>query len=377
MIMNLKIGITCFPTYGGSGVVATELGKQLADRGHEIHFVSSALPFRLDRFHERIFFHEVDVVPYPLFQYPPYDLALATKMMEVAVSAKLDLFHVHYALPHAVSAYLAKSMIEDRDVKFITTLHGTDIALIGADKAYFPVTRFGIQKSDGVTAVSRYLQQLTIELVGRAEVEVIHNFVDTNYFRSLPVGDCARRSFAPHGEAVLLHISNFRPVKRILDVVRIFEKVQSKLPARLVFVGDGPERASAENYIRDAGIEKKVLFLGRQDDVPELLCCADVLLLPSELESFGLVALEAMSCQVPVVATNVGGLPEVIAHGETGYLSALGNVDEMADYALEILKNPGLKHKLGIAGRQRALDLFEQSRIVPLYEKYYEKVLAR
>lgn len=375
--MNLKIGITCFPTYGGSGVVATELGKQLADRGHEIHFVSSALPFRLDRFHERIFFHEVDVVPYPLFQYPPYDLALATKMMEVAVSAKLDLFHVHYALPHAVSAYLAKSMIEDRDVKFITTLHGTDIALIGADKAYFPVTRFGIQKSDGVTAVSRYLQQLTIELVGRAEVEVIHNFVDTNYFRSLPVGDCARRSFAPHGEAVLLHISNFRPVKRILDVVRIFEKVQSKLPARLVFVGDGPERASAENYIRDAGIEKKVLFLGRQDDVPELLCCADVLLLPSELESFGLVALEAMSCQVPVVATNVGGLPEVIAHGETGYLSALGNVDEMADYALEILKNPGLKHKLGIAGRQRALDLFEQSRIVPLYEKYYEKVLAR
>lgn len=377
MIMNLKIGITCFPTYGGSGVVATELGKQLADRGHEIHFVSSALPFRLDRFHERIFFHEVDVVPYPLFQYPPYDLALAAKMMEVAVTAKLDLFHVHYALPHAVSAYLAKSMIEDRNVKFITTLHGTDIALIGADKAYFPITRFGIQKSDGVTAVSRYLQQLTIERVGRQEVEVIPNFVDTNYFKSLPVGDCARRSFAPHGEAVLLHISNFRPVKRILDVVRIFEKVQAKHKARLVFVGDGPERAGAEKYIHDAGLTRKVLFLGRQDDVPELLCCADVLLLPSELESFGLVALEAMSCQVPVVATNVGGLPEVIAHGETGYLSALGNVDEMAGYALEILKNPELKKKLGVAGRQRALDLYEQNRIVPLYEDYYQRVLAR
>lgn len=375
--MTLKIGITCFPTYGGSGVIATELGKQLADRGHEIHFVSSALPFRLDRFHERIFFHEVDVVPYPLFQYPPYDLALATKMMEVAVSAGLDLFHVHYALPHAVSAYLAKSMIEEREVKFITTLHGTDIALIGADKAYFPITRFGIQKSDGVTTVSRYLQQLTIERVGRQDVEIIPNFVDVNYFRPLQVHDCARRSFAPRGEAVLLHISNFRPVKRILDVVRIFERVQAKHPARLVLVGDGPERAGAENYIRDAGLEKSVLFLGRQDDVPELLCCADVLLLPSELESFGLVALEAMACQVPVVATNVGGLPEVISHGETGFLGKLGDVDEMAGYVLEILKSPELKKKMGAAGRQCAIDRYEPSRIVPQYENYYQKILAR
>lgn len=374
--MKLKIGITCYPTYGGSGVIATELGKELANKGHEIHFVSSAMPFRLDRFHERIYFHEVDMVPYPLFQYPPYDLALAAKMMEVAVRNNIDLFHVHYALPHAVSAYLAKSMIEDRQFKFVTTLHGTDITLIGAVKAYFPITRFGIQKSDGVTAVSRYLQQLTIERVGRQDVEVIPNFVDTKYFHKLPNKECARSSVAPKGESVLLHISNFRPVKRVMDVVRIFERVIKKHPAKLLFVGDGPDRTATENYCRKQGLEKAVVFLGKQDDLPELLCCADTLLLPSELESFGLVALEAMSCEVPVVATNVGGLPEVIQHGETGFLGKLGDVDEMADYTVEILKNPELRKKMGVEGRRRAVEMFDLDRIVPQYEKYYEKILG-
>lgn len=334
------------------------------------------MPFRLDRFHERIYFHEVDMVPYPLFQYPPYDLALAAKMMEVAVRNNIDLFHVHYALPHAVSAYLAKSMIEDRQFKFVTTLHGTDITLIGAVKAYFPITRFGIQKSDGVTAVSRYLQQLTIERVGRQDVEVIPNFVDTKFFRKLPSKECARSSVAPKGESILLHISNFRPVKRVMDVVRIFERVIKKHPAKLLFVGDGPDRTSTENYCRKQGLEKAVVFLGKQDDLPELLCCADALLLPSELESFGLVALEAMSCEVPVVATNVGGLPEVIEHGVTGFLGKLGDVDEMADYTVEILKNPELRKKMGAEGRRRAVEMFDLDRIVPQYEKYYEKILG-
>ena len=373
----MKIGITCYPTYGGSGVIATELGKELAKLGHEIHFVSYAVPIRLDKFQERIFFHEVEMMPYPLFQYPPYDLALAAKMMEIAENAHLDLFHVHYALPHAVSAYLAKSMLNNSNLKIVTTLHGTDITLVGMDKTYFPITKFGIKMSDGVTTVSRYLQQLTRDRVGREEVDVIPNFVDTDFFQIPQDHDCAKHSIKPHGESVLLHISNFRPVKRIGDVLKIFERTLSKMPVRLVLVGDGPERSLAEQYCREHKLTKSVLFLGKQDNVPDIMACANALLLPSELESFGLVALEAMSCQVPVIATNVGGLPEVIVHGETGYLANLGDVDAMADYALEIIKDPDLGKRMGQAGRKRAVEVFGQDKIVPLYEKYYESILAK
>lgn len=375
--MSLKIGITCYPTYGGSGVIATELGKELAAVGHEVHFVSYALPIRLDKFHEKIFFHEVAMMPYPLFQYPPYDLALAAKMTEIANFARLDLFHVHYALPHAISAYLAKNMVEDRDVKVITTLHGTDITLVGADKSYFPITKFGIHKSDGVTTVSKYLQQLTQQQVGREDIEVIPNFVDTTYFQKLPNHDCAKQSLAPQGEPVLVHISNFRPLKRIMDVILIFQKVLEKRRVRLVLVGDGPERSMAEKYCRDNNLMNHVLFVGKQDNLPDLMSCADVLLLPSETESFGLVALEAMSCEVPVVATEVGGLPEVVIHGETGFLAPVGAVDTMAGYCLRILEDSDVRRKFGQAGRQRAVDVFDQKKIVPLYEKFYEKVLGK
>ncbi|HSE41767.1 MAG TPA: N-acetyl-alpha-D-glucosaminyl L-malate synthase BshA [Acidobacteriota bacterium] len=373
--MSLKIGITCYPTYGGSGVIATELGKELANVGHEVHFVSYAQPIRLEKFHERVFYHEVDMLPYPLFQYPPYDLALAAKMTEIANYAKLDLFHVHYALPHAISAFLAKSMIEDRDVKVITTLHGTDITLVGADKSYFPITKFGILKSDGVTTVSEHLKKVTLQQVGKKEIQVIPNFVDTEYFRKPLEQDCSKKALAPKKEAVLLHISNFRPLKRIMDVIRIFEIVVKEHPVRLVFAGDGPERSMAEVYCRDHGFMDKVLFLGKLDNVPDLMGCTDVLLLPSEFESFGLVALEAMSCEVPVVATNVGGIPEVVIHGETGFLGELGDVKTMANYVLQILKSPDLKKQMAEAGRRRAVEVFDQRKIVPQYEAYYEKVL--
>jgi N-acetyl-alpha-D-glucosaminyl L-malate synthase BshA len=373
--MSLKIGITCYPTYGGSGVIATELGKGLADLGHEIHFVSYALPIRLDKFHERIFFHEVDMLPYPLFQYPPYDLALAAKMTEIAKYAGLDLFHVHYALPHAISAYLAKSMIEDREVKIITTLHGTDITLVGMDRSYFPITKFGIKKSDGVTTVSKYLQVLTQTQVGREDVEVIPNFVDTAEFKRPAENQCSKHLLAPSGEPVLMHASNFRPVKRITNVLEIFQRVLKKEPARLVFVGDGPERSGAEAYCHDNGLTDRVIFLGRQDNLPDLMGCADVFLLPSELESFGLVALEAMACEVPVVATLVGGLPEVVVHGETGYLANLGDVDTMANYTLEILRNGALRRKMGAEGRKRAVEVFDQKKIIPVYERYYHRIL--
>lgn len=374
--MALKIGITCYPTYGGSGVIATELGKELAALGHEVHFVSYAVPFRLEKYHERIFYHEVEMVPYPLFQYPPYDLALAAKMMEIAKYVRLDLLHVHYALPHAISAFLAKSMLPERNLKFITTLHGTDITLVGTDRTYFPITKFGIEKSDGVTTVSRYLSEVTEQRVGRKDIRVIPNFVDTELFRRRVGHDCAKHSLAPNGEAVLLHVSNYRPVKRVTDVLAIFQKVVAKHPTRLVLVGDGPELSNAERFCFENGLMKDVLFLGRQDNVAELIPCADVLLLPSELESFGLVALEAMSCEVPVVATRVGGLPEVVAHGETGYLAELGDVETMAGCVLEIVRNPELGRRLGLNGRKRALEQFDQRRIVPMYEQYYEEVLG-
>jgi len=310
----MKIGITCYPTYGGSGVVATELGKELAGRGHDVHFISYALPIRLTM-NERIFFHEVEVLTYPLFEYPPYDLVLATKMAEVMTRYDLDILHVHYAIPHSISAYLAKKMLTDRVVPFVTTLHGTDITLVGNDRSYLPITRFGIEQSDAVTAVSEYLRRRTIEeFQVQRPVTVVPNFVDCDvYDRATDKG--LRRKFANDDEGILIHISNFRPVKRVEDVIAIFAEVRKKQKARLLMVGDGPERPKAEWLANTHGIAKDVLFVGKQNEMNRLLSVSDILLLPSELESFGLVALEAMACEVPVIATQVGGIPEVVSHG--------------------------------------------------------------
>ncbi len=310
----MKIGITCYPTYGGSGVVATELGIELAARGHEIHFISYAMPIRLSEAHERIYFHEVEVTSYPLFDHPPYTLALATRMYEVAEEASLDLLHVHYAIPHSVSALLARMMSQRKRLPFITTLHGTDITLVGNDRSYLPITRFSIEESDGVTAISNYLRDRTIhDFDIKRAIEVIPNFVNCDLYMRCP-DQSARERWAKNGEPILMHLSNFRPVKRITDVVEIFAQVRAKIPAKLVMMGDGPDRGSAEFLVRKKGLSKDVFFLGKQDRVQEKLGLADLFLLPSEEESFGLAALEAMACEVPVIATNVGGLPEVVTH---------------------------------------------------------------
>ena len=372
----MKIGITCYPTYGGSGIVATELGKELAARGHEIHFISYAPPLRLDQSDPDIHFHEVEVTTYPLFDHPPYTLALATKMAEVAEQESLDLLHCHYAIPHSVSAYLAKSMLHPRKLPVVTTLHGTDITLVGADRSYLPITRFSIEKSDGVTAVSQYLQEATYRTFGvRKQIEVIHNFVNCDIFKPSNRSDLRAR-FAPDGQKILIHLSNFRPVKRPVDVVDVFAMVQSKLPAVLLMVGDGPERSNAEWRARDHGIEKSVHFLGKRSDIEDLMSSADLLLLPSENESFGLAALEAMACEVPVVVSNVGGLPEVITDGVEGYLVEPRNVRGMADRAIEILADPALRSEMGKRARKSARERFCASRIIPIYESYYRKILA-
>ncbi len=320
----MKIGITCYPTYGGSGVVATELGKELANRGHDVHFISYALPIRLTM-KDRVYFHEVEVLTYPLFEYPPYDLVLATKMAEVMTRFDLDILHVHYAIPHSISAYLAKMMLRERVVPFVTTLHGTDITLVGNDRSYLPITRFGIEQSDAVTAVSEYLRQRTIqEFQILRPILVVPNFVDCNvYGRSSD--RTLRRRFAQDDEGILTHISNFRPVKRVEDVVGIFALVRKHRKARLLMVGDGPERPKAEWLANTHGVAEDVLFVGKQNAMSELLAISDVLLLPSELESFGLVALEAMACEVPVIATRVGGVPEVVRDGIDGYLYEVGD----------------------------------------------------
>ncbi len=321
---GMKIGITCYPTYGGSGVVAAELGLELAQRGHEVHFISYSQPFRLTP-HANIHFHEVEVSHYPLFDYPPYDLALATRMAEVAEIYKLDLLHVHYAIPHSVSALLAKQMLawnsgNKRRLPFVTTLHGTDITLVGQDPSYLPITRFSIEKSDGVTAISKYLRERTLqEFDIQNSIQVIYNFVNCDLYLRAPDAAELRAQYAKPEERILVHLSNFRPVKRIQDVIEIFDRVQKKLPARLLLIGDGPERSRAEWMARRLGIDDRVLFLGKQDRVNETLAIADVMLLPSELESFGLAALEAMACEVVPIATRVGGLPEVVEHGKTGY----------------------------------------------------------
>jgi N-acetyl-alpha-D-glucosaminyl L-malate synthase BshA len=372
----VKIGITCYPTYGGSGIVATELGKELAERGHEIHFISYAPPLRLGDGGADIFFHEVQVTSYPLFDHPPYTLALATKMAEVAESEGLDLLHCHYAIPHSVSAYLAKCMIAPRRLPVVTTLHGTDITLVGADRSYLPITKFSIEKSDGVTAVSQYLKEATVNTFGvKNEIEVIYNFVNCDIY--VPASNSALRDqYAPDREKILIHLSNFRAVKRPTDVVEVFSLVQKELPAVLLMVGDGPERSSAEWVARHNGVEKKVHFLGKRQNIEELIAGADLLLLPSENESFGLVALEAMACEVPVVVSNVGGLPEVVSDGVEGFLVAPHDVTTMAARAVQILSDEAGRKEMGRRARESARARFCSSKIIPQYENYYRKVIA-
>jgi N-acetyl-alpha-D-glucosaminyl L-malate synthase BshA len=370
----MKIGITCYPTYGGSGVVATELGIELAARGHEIHFISYAVPIRLTGVSERIFFHEVEVTNYPLFDHPPYTLALATKMLEVAESAQLDLLHVHYAIPHSVSALLARLMAEPRRLPFVTTLHGTDITLVGNDRSYLPITRFSIEQSDGVTAISNYLRERTLrEFEVKRPIEVIPNFVNCDLYKR--DGEKLRTKWAPNGEPILMHLSNFRPVKRVTDVVETFSLVREKMPAKLVMIGDGPDRGAAEYIARKKRLTKDVFFLGKQDHVHEKLGVADVLLLLSDEESFGLAALEAMACEVPVVATKVGGVPEVVTHGIDGYLVEPRDVNAAAKAVLDILTLPDRGRAMGEMARKNARRRYCSNDIIPKYEAYYEKVL--
>jgi len=371
----MRIGITCYPTYGGSGVVATELGLELAARGHEIHFISYAVPVRMTEARERIHFHEVEMLRYPLFDHLPYTLALATMMYNVAISESLDLLHVHYAIPHSVSAYLARAMSAKRRLPFVTTLHGTDITLVGMDRSYLPITRFSIEQSDAVTAISEYLRQVTQrEFEIQRPVEVIPNFVNCDVFQPGD-GKSRRQEFAAGNEKVVVHLSNFRPVKRVPDVVAIFELIRRQIPAKLLLIGDGPDRATAEWLVREKGLTDDVVFLGKQNQVHELLNAADVLLLPSDLESFGLAALEAMACGVPVVCSRVGGVPEVIQDGVEGYLVEPRNVQAMAERALDILTVPERREQMGKGARQRALRQFCSTKIIPLYEKLYRRVL--
>jgi N-acetyl-alpha-D-glucosaminyl L-malate synthase BshA len=371
----MKIGIVCYPTHGGSGVVASELAVGLAKKGHEIHIVSYATPFRLQTFHQNILIHEVGVASYPLFKYPPYALALATKLVELVEEYSLELIHAHYAVPHAASAYLAKQILSPQRIKSVTTLHGTDITLVGADQSFHRVIKFTIEKSDGVTAVSNYLKQRTIEEFDiQCKIRVIYNFVDTTR-PSLTRKSCTKEAYAPKGEKILMHASNFRPVKRVGDVVRIFTKVHEQIPSKLILIGDGPERLFIQQLVKELKLSDDVYFLGEQDHLEPLFFCADLFLLPSEQESFGLTALEAMNCGVPVIGTKTGGLPEVITHGETGYLFSVGEIINMAEKATGLLKDPE-NHKLfSKQARKRAAQCFNASKIIRQYEAYYEEIL--
>jgi len=378
----MKIGITCYPTYGGSGVVATELGLELAQRGYEIHFISYAPPIRLTGPHPNIHYHEVEVSRYPLFDYPPYDLALATRMAEVAELYELDLLHVHYAIPHSVSAMLARQMLAagktKRKLPFVTTLHGTDITLVGQDRSYLPITRFSIMESDGVTAISQYLRERTQrEFDIKNHIEVIFNFVNCDMYCRGNAWAQRRAEYAPEGERILVHLSNFRPIKRITDVVEIFDRVRKQVPAKLLLIGDGPDRSQAEWLAVQKGIHDDVLFLGKQDQVREKLALGDIMLLPSELESFGLAALEAMACEVVPIATRVGGIPEVIDHAQTGFLADVGDVETMARYALELLTDEDRRKAMARAARETAGERFSTTKIIPQYEAFYRRVLER
>ncbi len=371
----MKIGITCYPTYGGSGVVATELGMALGRRGHEVHFITYSLPFRLQGADVNVCFHEVEVLAYPVFEHSPYAIALAAKMTEVARAAGLDLLHVHYAIPHAVSAYLARAVLGERKPRIVTTLHGTDITLVGNDRSLYPITRFVLEQSDGVTCVSDYLERTTRETFALSRpLRVIPNFVDTARFRRDGPG-CLRERFAPHGERLIMHLSNFRPLKRVPDVVRVFQRIRQRVPARLLLVGDGQDRPAALHLAAEFGLEKDVTFLGKQENVAQLFCVADLFLLPSAEEAFGLAALEAISSGVPVIGTATGGIPEVVADGETGFLFPVGDVEGMARAALALLEDEPRMARARAAARARAVTLFDERLIVPRYEAYYREVL--
>jgi N-acetyl-alpha-D-glucosaminyl L-malate synthase BshA len=385
----MRIGITCYPTYGGSGVVATELGIELAALGHEVHFISYSQPFRLTGRETGIFYHEVPVSNYPLFEFPPYDLALASRMAEVAEYYHLDLLHVHYAIPHSVSALLARQMLAERGkhLPFVTTLHGTDITLVGMDHSYLPITRYAIQQSDGVTSISSYLKEVTETNFGITRpIEVVHNFVNCDVYKPLAENQPgassetrgqARARFASPGEFLFMHLSNFRPVKRVADVVQIFARVARQLPARLALIGDGPDRSTAEWLAHSLGIHDRIHFLGKQDRVSELLPLADLMLMPSEMESFGLAALEAMACETPAIATRVGGVPELITDNVDGLLFPIGDVDAMADASIALLRDPERHDAMRKAARKTAQDRFCSTRILPRYIAFYESLLNR
>ncbi len=374
----MNIGITVYPSYGGSGIVGSELGRELADRGHNVHFISSSLPTRLIELSEKIQFHEVEMMSYPLFEHQPYDLALATKMATVARSEKLDLLHVHYAIPHSISAILARESIKDkRYIPVITTLHGTDITLVGADRSYLPITRYGLQQSDGVTAVSRFLKQATIETFDFDEIEVIPNFICPNHY--LKITDSPlKQELAPNGEKLLVHVSNFRAVKRPTDCVEILAKVLQKgADVKLVMVGDGPEFSAVEYLAKELNVFERVEFVGKQAKISDYVGISDLSLLPSELESFGLAALEAQSCEVPVIASRVGGIPEVVSDGETGFLSDVGDTEKMSEDAFRLLSDEKLRTKFGERGRELAISRYHAEKIIPQYIAFYEKVLKR
>jgi N-acetyl-alpha-D-glucosaminyl L-malate synthase BshA len=385
----MKIGITCYPSYGGSGVVGAELGIELAKRGHEIHFVSYAPPMRLDdgQCRERIHFHAVDMLSYPLFEYPPYTDALASRLFEVAQGRQLDLIHVHYAIPHSVSAYLAREMLkETRYLPVVTTLHGTDITLVGRDASFLPITRFGIEQSDAVTAISTYLRDATHEtFCTDCDIEVIYNFIDAQYYRRAP-NEAVRRELAPRGERIILHVSTFRPIKRIGDCIRVLSRMkelesgsESRFRVKLVMCGDGPERDDAEALAGELGVADRVAFVGKQpqSQIREYLSVADLLLLPSQSESFGLTALEAMACEVPVIATRVGGIPEVVEDGGCGFLFDIGEIDGMAKAGLSVLIDDAQRRRLGARGRDIAVSNFTTDRIIPQYERLYERLITK
>jgi N-acetyl-alpha-D-glucosaminyl L-malate synthase BshA len=373
----MRIGISCYPTYGGSGIVATELAMALAEGGDEVHVISYALPSRLSLLNPRLVFHEVVTPRYPLFDdYPPYSLALSTKMVEVARHNRLDVMHVHYAIPNATSAIVARLILAPQPLKVVTTLHGTDVTLVGNDPNYLETTRWGITESDAVTAVSEAMRRTTIEQLGiQNHIDVVPNFIDPARFEKARLLPGARRWARPE-EKVLIHISNFRPVKRVLDVIAVFERVHGRVPSRLLMVGDGPDRGKVEQYCREHGICHAITFIGSLPLIEEVLVGADVFLLPSETEAFGLAALEAMACEVPVVATAVGGLPEVVVDGETGYLRPVGDVQAMAAAVLRLLEDDELRRGMGEAGRRRAVEIFSQDEIVGRYRTIYERVMG-
>jgi N-acetyl-alpha-D-glucosaminyl L-malate synthase BshA len=372
----MKIGIVCYPTFGGSGVVATELGKALADRGHQVHFVTYNQPARLDLFSENLFYHEVSVSNYPLFDFPPYELALASRLVDVVRFEKLDILHVHYAIPHASAAFMAKQILMTYGIYIpvVTTLHGTDITLVGKDRTFKPVVTFSINKSDGVTAVSEHLRNDTFNFFEiENDIRVIPNFIDLKRF-NLKAKDHFKKAIAPSGEKIIVHTSNFRKVKRTPDVIKIFAEIVKKIPAKLLMVGDGGERSYCEQLARDLNVCDEVRFLGKQDAIEEILSVSDLFLMPSESESFGLAALEAMACKVPVISSNAGGLPELNIDGETGFLKDVGDVDGMAEKAIYILEDEERLKTFKALTRAKVFDL---ATILPVYENYYIEVLDR